>query len=220
MAIAAQFKEIPEAARKPRDARLSLRLQAPGETASGSTADVLVHNISATGLLLESGMPLAIDERIAIDLPHAGATWAKVIWSSDNFVGCQFDAGLSPAALSAAQLRGAVGQPIDMPAPSDGMRDEAFGARLRRLRKERALTLSQIAEQLGVSKPTVWAWEQGKARPVEGRIEGLAEALGVPRADLQGQQSSELDVLLAQSRAAIARAVGTRPDKVRIMIDL
>lgn len=221
MAIAAQLDEIPEAARKPREPRLTLRLEAPSATASGTATQVLVHNISATGLLLESEAPLALDERIAIDLPQAGATWAKVIWVSDRFVGCQFDAALSSAALSAAQLRSAVGQRMDLPWPSEGLRDEAFGVRLRRLRKERKLTLSQIADQLGVSKPTVWAWEQGKARPVEGRIEALADALGVPTADLQsGHHTSELDELLLRSREQIARTVGTKPEKVRIMIEL
>lgn len=219
MAIAAQLDEIPEAARKPREPRLALRLEAPGATASGSAASVLVHNISTTGLLLESEMPLVLHERIEIELPQAGATWARIIWVSDRFVGCQFDTAISPATLSAAQLRSAVGQRIEL--PPESMRDEAFGVRLRRLRKERKFTLSQIAEQLGVSKPTVWAWEQGKARPVEARIEGLAEALGVPSAELQpSRTSSELDELLARSREAIARVVGTRPDKVRIMIEL
>jgi len=221
MAIAGQLDELPDDARQPREPRLTLRLEAPGATASGASISVLVHNISATGLLLESEIPLAPDERLEIDLPHVGATWAKVIWASDRFVGCQFDAPLTPAALSAAQLRSAVGPRIESPAPTVGMHEETFGVRLRRLRKERKLTLSQIAEQLGVSKPTVWAWEQGKARPVESRIEGLAEVLGVPSEDLQpGGNTTELDELIARSREQIARTVGTKPDNVRIMIEL
>ena len=95
-------------------------------------------------------------------------------------------------------------------------------ARLQRLRKERGLTLAQVAGQLGVSKPTVWAWERGRARPIEERVDALAEALGVTRGELMatGETSLALRELLARSREQIAAAFGTRPENVRIMIEL
>ena len=98
---------------------------------------------------------------------------------------------------------------------------ESFGVRLRRLRMEQGLTQAQVAAGLGVSKPTVWAWEKGQARPTESRIEALAQMLGVAEAELlAGRDMSHLAELLARSRDEIARAVGTRPAKVKILIEL
>ena len=48
--------------------------------------------------------------------------------------------------------------------------------RLNHLRRERGMTLAQVASALGVSKPTVWAWEKGKARPLPERIAAIAES--------------------------------------------
>jgi transcriptional regulator with XRE-family HTH domain len=221
MAIAAHFEESPQAAGKPRVPRRRLRLEARGATASGDPAEVLVHNLSATGLLLETAAALAIGERIAIELPHAGATEARVVWTSERLFGCEFDAPISAAALSAAQLRSPAGEDVDIDVPIDTRPDESFGGRLQRLRKERGLTQGRIAARIGVSKPTVWAWEHGKARPLDSRIAALAQALGVPPGDLMpGRDATGLHDLLVRSREQIARAVGTSPDKVRIMIEL
>src|SRR3546814_1282992 len=70
----------------------------------GSGIAVLVHNISESGLLLESDAAIAVGDRIEIDLPHAGESPATVVWVSDRLVGCRFDTAISPATLSAAQL--------------------------------------------------------------------------------------------------------------------
>lgn len=61
---------------------------------------------------------------------------------------------------------------------------ESFGAQIRRLRTEKELTLSQIARHMGVSKPTVWAWEHDKALPIYSRVPGLAAILGVQPSEL------------------------------------
>jgi transcriptional regulator with XRE-family HTH domain len=217
MVIAAYFEEK-KGAGKPREPRRKLLLEASSARASGEKAGVAIHDISATGLLLESKLALTAGEKIDIDLPHAGTTSAKIVWASGQLFGCQFDAPITTAALSAAQLRSKAGQaaPSKPPLP-----DESFGMRLHRLRNDKGLTLSQIATQLGVSKPTVWAWEQGKARPVDSRIEALSAALGVPPSELvPGRDSPALRDLLIRAREQIASAFGIAPDKVRIMIDL
>lgn len=220
MAIAAQFEELPGLAGKPREPRRKLRLEAQGALASGTATSVLVHNISATGLLIESAMPLSIGEQIDVDLPHAGLTSAKVVWTSGRLFGCEFGAPVSSAALSAAELRSTVRPETGTAAQPEPHADESFGARLHRLRKERGLTLSQIADRLGVSKPTVWAWERGKARPVASRLEALADILGLPRSELLPRQSMPgVQDLLARSREQIAEALGTSPDKIRILIE-
>lgn len=221
MVIAAHFDETTKHAGSPREPRRKLLFETEGALESGNAAKVLVHNISATGLLIQSEAPLKAGEKIDIDLPHAGATRAKVIWTSDSLFGCQFDAPISNAALSAAQLRGIAGQDMDIASRQRSHPDESFGVRLHRLRNERGLTLSQIAGQLGVSKPTVWAWEQGKARPIDSRIDALAEALGVESSELMpGRNTPAVQELVAKTREQIAAAFGLAPEKVRIVIDL
>ena len=219
MSITAHFEQA--RAEQPRGVRRTLRLEARGETAAGATT-VLVHNISTTGLLLESDAELAAHEPIVIELPHAGTTEARVIWTSGRLIGCQFEAPISAAALSAAQLRGAVGAQVDVAARPETAPTEEFAARIQRLRKHRGLTLSQVAARLGVSKPTVWAWEQGRSRPVDNRIAALAETLGVSADELLGDpgRSDALDELIARSRERIASAAGTSPGRIRIMIEL
>lgn len=225
MVIAAYLGEISEHTGKTRTPRRQLRMKAAGAVVSGEAANVLIHNASATGLLIESDISLKIGEMIEIDLPHAGAVWAKVIWRSANLLGCQFDQPISAAALGAAQLQSAVSQDVSINARQQSALQspdaEPFGIQIKRLRKERALTLSQVAAKLGVSKPTVWAWEQGKARPIDERIEALAEVLEVPSTELMsGPGTPKLLELIARCKIEIASAVGTSPEKIKVMIDL
>ena len=152
--------------------------------------------------------------------PEVGLVSASVVWTSGDLFGCRFDEPLTPAALAAAELRSLAPPEAGTPVRADPPDD--LGTRLQRLRKERGLTLAQVAGQLGVSKPTVWAWERGRARPIEERIDALAEALGVTRSELMaiGETSGALRDLVARSREQIAAAFGTRAENVRIMIEL
>lgn len=222
MPIAAHFEPAPHSDDPRRSVRHTLRLEALGTTADGEKSRVTVHNISASGLLLETEAVLEIGETIALDLPEAGERMAEVSWASGGYYGCQFDQPLSPAELSAAQLRGLA--PVESRGPRSSLTtlDDDFGHRLQRLRKQRGLTLAQVAERLGVSKPTVWAWEQGRSRPVGNRIDPLAEALGVTRSELypDADDQSLLHDLLVRARAEIAAAAGASPDKIRILIEL
>lgn len=203
-----------------------------GETIA---ANVTVHNISADGLLLETGVTLAEGEELALDLPHAGSVVATVAWRSGQLYGCAFAQPLGPAALAAAQLQGlAAGGPKagaaaayqSHPLPSARQAaaatgNEALGARLNRLRREAGLTLSDVGTALGVSKPTVWAWEKGKARPLPERLDAIAAALGVtPEMLAAAPASREIDAVINECRARIAEACGTAPEAVRIMIEV
>lgn len=49
---------------------------------------------------------------------------------------------------------------------------------IRRMRKARGFTIGQFAEALGVSKPSAWAWENGRAKPRPDRIEAIRRVLG------------------------------------------
>lgn len=222
MAIVAHWEDAEGVAGTPRRPRRKLQLEARSALASGGSAEILVHDISATGLLLESPVELASGEAMTIDLPQAAGTRAKVVWNSGRLYGCQFDEPISSAALSAAQLRSAVGQPVDIAHQRGASStDASFGARLQRLRKTRGISQAHVASRLGVSKPTVWAWEHDKARPVGSRIEDLADVLGVGSAELlAGGGTSEAESLVARSRERLAAAFGTSPEKVKIWVEL
>jgi hypothetical protein len=98
MSIAAHFEEAAQAAGMPREARRTLRFETTGELPAGNAAAVRVHNISATGLLLETAAVLTEGEEIAIDLPLAGLCQARVVWSSDRYFGCRFAEALAQSA--------------------------------------------------------------------------------------------------------------------------
>ncbi|WFL78951.1 helix-turn-helix domain-containing protein [Altererythrobacter arenosus] len=203
--------------------RRSLLLATSGSLPSGKDANVTVHNISQSGMLLETSLPLAEGSSILVDLPEAGEVEAKVVWGSGILFGCRFEGELNPAALSAAQLRASAPLPPGVGQSAVGRRltGEVFGKRIEQMRKRRGLTLAEVAEVLGVSKPTVWAWEKGKARPVAERLPALAQVLGIDEAELVSfREPPGISELLDTSRERIAESYGTTPDKVRIMIEL
>ena len=75
---------------------------------------VTIHDISNTGLLLETKVRLVEGQRLDVDLPELGFTQAEVVWASERFFGCRFDTPVSKAAVSAALLRNPVpsGDPV------------------------------------------------------------------------------------------------------------
>jgi transcriptional regulator with XRE-family HTH domain len=215
MSIAAHFEPLAASTGRTRAARRRLLLEAAGTTAAGEFAEVLVHNISATGVLLESRTPIAHGELIEIDLPEVGPIAAQVVWANETQFGCRFDNPLPAPALTAIALRD---QPVEQARPR---LEESFPARLHRLRKERGLTLSAIGDALGVSKPTVWAWEQGRARPTGQHLAALAALFAMAQDDLvSGRDADGIGELLAQVRIRVAAAFAVEPAKVRISIDL
>lgn len=90
-------------------ARRTLRLEVSA-TSSQDATTALIHNLSEAGLLFEASADLQVGEVIQVDLPHAGATTALVVWSRGNFVGCEFVSPVSKAAVSAALLKNPVEQ--------------------------------------------------------------------------------------------------------------
>ncbi len=203
--------------------RRELRLETSGVLPGGVSANVTVHNISATGLLLETSLPVERGETLVVELPQIGEVVADVVWVSGSLFGGAFAQPLSPAALAAAELRADTPMPDNVGAPLSmtPLTGETLGLKLSRLRKERNLTLAQVADFLGVSKPTVWAWEKGKARPLPDRLASIAEVLGISVEELSGAtMPDDSAAVINESRLRIATVLGTTPDKVRIMIEL
>ena len=202
-----------------RSERRALFLETKGFLPGGLEANVVVHNASIGGLLLETATPLSVGEKLELDLPEAGSVQATVVWESGSLFGCAFNQPLAKKALAAAQLRSdpaaeAVGPELDAAL-------EPLGMKLNRLRRERGLTLAQVAAVLGVSKPTVWAWEKGKARPLPDRIDAIAKALGVDAQQLEQPVCEEQQSAVVQeSRLRIATAYATHPSRIKIMIEV
>ena len=212
------------------DARRKLSLLASGLRHDGTGIEVQIHNISGTGLLLESDVKLAAGDRIEIELPHAGDITAAVIWASGRLFGCQFEGPVTPATLSAVELKSAVAPlPPIAPAPAidedraEPVIDEAFGVRLLRFRTKAELSQAEVAKRMGVSAPSVSSWEKGRARPKRGRMAKLAAILGVQTSTLLEDASPEevqgMQEQIDRSREQIARAVGVSIDKVRIIVE-
>jgi DNA-binding XRE family transcriptional regulator len=205
--------------------RRNLRLETSGLAPDGDEANVTIHNISAAGLLIETGLDLARGEELALDLPEAGIVTATIMWRSEKLYGCAFEQALGPAALAAAQLQGLApdGPTISsFTLPANPSLSEGLGSRLNRLRREAGLTLADVAAVLGVSKPTVWAWEKGKARPLPERLDAIAAALGVTP-DALGEAhgpAGSAAMVIEDCRNRIAQACGTATSSVRIMVEL
>lgn len=231
MPIFGQFIPSESGDDKRQDMRRKLSLLARGVQRDGTGIAVQIHNISGTGLLFESDIKLAACDRIEIELPHAGNITAVVIWASGRLFGCQFEGPVSTATLSAVELKSAVAPPAGLPSATTPVpsfddaapppaTDEAFGARLQRLRNKAGFSQVEIAKRLGVSAPSISSWEKGRVRPKRGRIVKLAAILGVPASDLlEDGEPEDFRELVDRSRDQIARAAGLSIDRVRIIVE-
>jgi len=85
--------------------RRVLRLELTGSITAAQTADLLVHDLSSGGALLESPVELAIGDTVELDLPAGQPAEATIIWNSGKFYGCEFSQSIDKASLSAALLR-------------------------------------------------------------------------------------------------------------------
>jgi PilZ domain len=109
MVLSAQLETNgPEIDRRTSD-RHVLRLRVPGSTPSGGVP-VLIHDISTSGLLIQTEAGIDVGTLLDIHLPEVGAQSATVVWNRDRFFGCEFQSPLSKAGLSAALLKSYAGQ--------------------------------------------------------------------------------------------------------------
>ncbi len=69
----------------------------------------------------------------------------------------------------------------------------AVGRRISRLRKERGITLSELAKIAGISKSTLSAIESGDANPTISTLWAIADALNVPFGELLPEEFKEVD---------------------------
>ena len=213
---------------------------AVGEDGEGQP--VLVRDISARGLLLETEEGVALDQVVSVNLPEAGDVTAHVIWQGDKLAGCRLDGHLSQATIDAVRAKGEAvhAEQLEADAPVPRSAARTLAARLKQLRVARDLTRAELAEKSGISTPSIWAWETGRTVPRLGSLETLAKGLGVTVSELQigaapasaefpafspGEGGGDLHAvrlseLVAASKTQIAALAGTTPERVSITIEL
>lgn len=82
-----------------------------------------------------------------------------------------------PGNCPAVELGEPSAVPRKKPDPSDR---KAVGDRIRKTRLARAMKQTELAEAIGVKPHTMWRYEEGENMPSDGKLDAIAEALGVP----------------------------------------
>ena len=90
--------------------RRVLRLEAQVATPAGE-GGIQIHNLSRTGMLVESAAEVAIGTSIEVEMPGGARHRAEIVWRDAELFGCRFAKPLSQATLSAALLRAAPAAP-------------------------------------------------------------------------------------------------------------
>ncbi len=235
MAIERILEQSAERGDKRADVRWPIRLEAPGAVGEGAT-DVVVHDISTAGMLIETSSQLTLGQTLLLSLPEAGSVTARVVWQDEPLFGCRFDEPLPQAAVSATRLRSTMrsdGRPVDHVA--DTKSPEMFPARLRRLRRERGLSREALSQLTGFSKPSLWAWEVGKTMPRRRSLVALAQAFGLTEEQLLvgeasatshdpattglGRAAQQLHDVIDSAKREIAKHAGVDVSQVQVRID-
>jgi hypothetical protein len=110
MPMLAHFEELEPRERR-RAARRALRLGIGPTDPETGIEQVRIHDLSLSGALLETSIPMLVGAIFEFDFPEAGLVEAEIVWSSGEFYGAQFSLPISPSALSAALLQSQPRQP-------------------------------------------------------------------------------------------------------------
>ncbi|UZW57142.1 helix-turn-helix domain-containing protein [Sphingobium sp. JS3065] len=237
--------EQPQGSDNRRDAaRWRIRLELPdaldADAPDDARGNVVIHDISTAGMLVETRSNLKIGQSVMLSLPDAEKVVARIVWQNESLFGCRFDQALPQGVVSAVRLRNPdqdKGKPLGDPAqaPNSEEISEGLPERLRRLRRERGLSRAALSEQTGFSKPTLWGWETGRTKPRRDNLLVLAALFGLSEQQLlfgKGDSpprevrkagpeayAQSLRDIIDLSRARIAEAAGVHKSNVRVTID-
>ena len=232
MTMAAIVEQPPVTAERRQDVRWRMRLKLPGAIGAGQ-ANVVIHDLSTAGMLIETKSQLKVGDSIAIALPEAEAATARVVWEDGPLCGCRFDQPMPQAAVNAARLRHPIADAAQPPV-AFATAQEALPERLLRLRRAHGISRAALSVRTGFRKPTIWAWETGKTAPQRANLLVLAEVFGLTEHQLLfGADESPADETggdfdgptgklyhdLEEARSRIAAMAGVEGSKVRISIE-
>lgn len=102
MPMLAHFEELPQQNERRRSARRALKLGV-----GTGAEEVTILDLSLTGALLETSVPMLVGANFEVDLPQGGRIEATIVWNSGEYYGCQFELPIAPSVLSAALLQSA-----------------------------------------------------------------------------------------------------------------
>lgn len=220
---------IGRGARSRSSARYSLQLPIGIISGKGPEVPGSVLNLSRHGCLLSTLEHLSPGQSVNLQIPpqddrHIKAT---VAWSGDTIYGCTFDTPLSERSLSHILRVGSV-RPAELTS-SDSVLAKLPQALLA-ARRASGYTTTELARHLGVSRPTLWAWESGRAVPSHDNQQSLLAFLR--RSHIRGIELGEspvdpdcgsnafLQATIAASRRELADKLGLDENQIRISIDL
>lgn len=226
------MQDQPDGIREPQDhwdqrsaVRFPLSLEATANLDDRS-ASIRILDISREGCLFASDEPLDFGQQFTLSV---GApeyeTRASVVWVGGKLHGCHFEQPLTQADLSALRLRGA---PTFFAGNEEDQRT-AIGEELAAVRKRLGISSTQMAEELGVSRPTLWAWEIGKTLPSRENMARVARWIRKTM-DLEAgpnnspgpvtlSQKSEIETVVEDHRNAIAAELSIRPERIKVTIE-
>jgi transcriptional regulator with XRE-family HTH domain len=91
-----------------------------------------------------------------------------------------------------------------------------FGERVREARKAQAVTRSELAERVGVSKTAVRNWEMGSTRPKPGKLAKIASVLGVSETFLKtGTDRNRIETAVPELLPSIIEEARQKNYRVR-----
>lgn len=204
--------------------RRKLRLDTVGKAAARGSTPVEIHDLSTSGMLIETSVDLTVGEAIEIELPRTGPQTAEVMWASGRFYGCRFVDPIPPAAVSAALLRS---RPTDQSGVGPETLEQTpadLGSRIADLRTAKGLSLQDLADRLEVSRQAVWYWESGQRLPRAELFQKLAQTLDTSEQELLAPAPSGQAAVAPgwdeEFKRSIAERLGVRVEQVSIVVTI
>ncbi|MDG5750572.1 PilZ domain-containing protein [Qipengyuania sp. XHP0211] len=208
-------------------ARYTLQLPISIISGEGAEPPGSILNLSREGCLLSTLEYLLPGQSVKMKIAPRDEhpIEASVAWSSDTLYGCTFVTPLSADHLSDI-LR------VNPVSPTEVTSSESFLAKLPEAllaaRQASGYTTTELARHLGVSRPTLWAWESGRATPSHDNQQSVLDFLR--RSQFAGVEMRESMVApdngsnvffqetIAASRRDLAHKLGLDEDQIRISI--
>ena len=145
MALIAHVRVDPVSADARGADRRSLRLEVDAASSSGASR-AIIHNLSERGLLVETAAEgFAVGKTVELALTGSGLVQARVVWSRGEFFGCEFEAPVAKAVVSAALLR----SPARVPPPPAAVLQRLYGHA--RHREEEPQAREQVSSWLVIA---------------------------------------------------------------------
>lgn len=93
------------------------------------------------------------------------------------------------------------------------MKDINFASNLKRFRERMELSKEELGQKLGVSGATIGYWESGRNEPRMGKLENIAETLGVTTYELLFIQPVDLNSNLSMEQLRAIDLLNALPRK-------